>query len=427
MKNSKWLSLGLAAALATGLVLLGCENEEFGKKLPADSFQFPTGLAVHPAGFALVASANFDVGYVAGALRAIDLNQLAAELALPVDQRTGYPTYRNTIVKDQGIRLDNFAGTLAISDDGRLAAVTIRQTDELILFDLDVTLEGGSARLDIRCWPSEVRPAGNFPECNGARHRVALEQLDPYDVILIDEQAADGSPLRTAWVSFLRSGSVQAIDIPLDRDDVPRALYELETRVAGASDLAQAPGTGLIYVTSRFPTANSNPVHYFNPGLGDDATVDRVDFFDQFLGGETRSLAFAQDGVTAGLVVRNPDMLALIDTSLDDYGDPRNTFRGAVGLGNNPSRVRALGDTFFVTGAKDDTLYIVDAQSARMEALREDICRGPFEVAFWDRGDIQWALVSCFEDSTVAIIDVDPGSVSYLEVLARVGEPMEQK
>ncbi len=434
MTHSKWYTLGLVALLAIGLLGAGCENEEFGKKLPVDAFQFPTGLAVHPAGFALVASGNFDVGYVAGSLRVIDLNLLAAELARPAEERTDPLYFRNTIMPDNGIRLDNFAGTVAISEDGSLAAVTIRETDELVLFDLDVVVEDGSAKLNVRCWPGEFRPDEKFPECNGARHRVELtsldpdkDLLDPYDVILVDEQAEDGTPLRTAWVSFLRSGLVQGIDIPIDRSQVPRAVYELKTNVSGASDLAQSPATGLIYVTSRFPTANSNPVHYFDPALGDDAPVGRVDFFGLLLGGETRSVAFAQDGVTAGLVVRNPDMLVLVDTSLDEFGEPRNEYRGAVGLGNNPSRVRALGDTFFVTGAKDDTVYLVDARSGRMSDLREDICRGPFEVAFWDRGDLRWALVSCFEDSTVAVLDVDPASDTYLEVLARVGEPMETK
>lgn len=432
MTHSKWYTLGLVALLAAGLLVMACENEEFGKKLPVDAFQFPTGLAIHPAGFALVASGNFDVGYVAGSLRVIDLNLLAAELSRPADQRTDPLFFSNTIMADQGIRLGNFAGTVAISEDGSLAAVTIRETDELILIDLEVVVEDGLARLDVSCWPGEMRPDESFPECDGARHRVVLESLDPdhdlmdpYDVILVDEQAEDGIPLRTAWVSFLRSGRVQAIDIPIDRDEVPRAIYEIETGVSGASDLAQSPVTGLIYITSRFPTASSNPVYFFDPQLGDGAPVGVVDFFSQLLGGETRSLAFAQDGVTVGLVVRNPDMLVLVDTSLDEFGEPLNAYRGAVGLGNNPSRVRALGDTFFVTGAKDDTLYMVDDRSGRMIQLREDVCRGPFEVAFWDRGDLTWALVSCFEDSTVAVIDVHPASDTYLEVLARVGEPME--
>jgi hypothetical protein len=60
-------------------------------------------------------------------------------------------------------------------------------------------------------------------------------------------------------------------------------------------------------------------------------------------------------------------------------------------------------------------------------ALREDICRGPFDIDFYDLGqdDLQWALVSCFEDDVVAVVNVDPDSADFLEVVARIGKPRD--
>jgi DNA-binding beta-propeller fold protein YncE len=411
----------------SGLALTGCAESRLGKSLPEDGFQFPTGLAVHPAGFALVASSNFDVGYSGGALRVLDLNVLAAEMASPVEQRTDYPYYRNTFVSGQGIGLDNFAGTVAVSNDGRLAAVAVRETDELVLVDLEVRVEDDQAFLILSCWPGQQRPAEDFPACSGGRNRIELTEMDPYDVIFLPASAESDDQHQTAWISSLRSGDVQALEIPFDRQEVPRQNLSITTEVAGASDLAFAPGNGLIYVTSRFPTQRSNPVSFFDPGLGADATVEKVDFFNRLLGRETRSIAFASDGITAGLVVRTPNMLVLLDTSTDYTGAPTNRYLGSIALSSNPSRIRSLGDKFFVSGAKDDTIVVVDSRSRRVVASREDVCRGPFEMAFWERGDLRWCLVSCFEDDTVAVLDVNEDSPDYLEVIARVGVPRDQE
>ncbi len=406
------------------LTLSSCEEGRFGKPLVKDGFQFPTGIAVHPAGFAFVASANFDVAYVQGAMRVIDLNALAADLAIPVEQRQDYPYYRDTILESKGIAMGNFAGTVALSPDGSLLAVTIRENDELLLFDVNVEVVDGHAELGLTCWDG-LAGSEEFPECEGARHRIQMTQHDPYDILFTEIEKPNGDIDRTAWISFLKSGDVMALDVPVDRDKVPQVLYSLETEVSGASDLAQCPDTGFIYVTSRFPAAQSNPVSFFDPSLGSDAEMKSVDLFDDFLGNETRSIAFSSDGKTAGLVVRNPDMLVTMDTSLDYTGEPKNTFLGTIGLGPNPSRVRALGDLFFITGAKDDAIDLVDGATRRLVGVREDVCRGPFEVAFWDRGDLKWALVSCFEDDTIAVMDVDSKSPTYLDVIARVGKPRE--
>jgi DNA-binding beta-propeller fold protein YncE len=416
MLRACWLVLGLLGPLVLG----SCAEGRMGKPLPVDDFQYPTGLAVHPAGYALIASSNFDLAYIKGALHAVDLNRLAAELALPLEQRSGHPTYRNTIVTEQGIGLNNFAGSVVLSDDGQLAVVAVRETNELVLVDVEVAVAGGQAELQLSCWPGSSRPEGDFPECSGSHHRLELSDDDPYDLLLRPQPDIGGYLL---WVTFLRSGNVAAIDLPPPAEGVPQQLYSLETDVSGTSDLALAPATGLIFVTSRFPDPQSNPIHFFDPELGAEAEMGSVDLFELLLGNETRSIAFGSDGLTAGLVMRNPDMLVLLDTSLDYAGVPRNDFLGSIGLAANPSRVNVLDDLFFVTGAQDDTLFVVDGRSRRLLAVREDVCRGPFEVEFWERGDLRWALVSCFEEGTLAVLDADRDSATFLEVLARVGEP----
>jgi hypothetical protein len=185
--------------------------------------------------------------------------------------------------------------------------------------------------------------------------------------------------------------------------------------------------TGHVFATSRVAELRYNPVHYFDPTMAEDATVYQVDLFHTVLGNETRGVDFAADGLTAGVIVRNPDMLVFLDTSPGENGLPKNSYLGQVILGNNPSRVRTHGDYMFVTCAQDDAVYVVDTRTRRLVALREDICRGPFDIDFYDLGqdDLQWALVSCFEDDVVAVVNVDPDSADFLEVVARIGKPRD--
>jgi DNA-binding beta-propeller fold protein YncE len=426
----------VTVVLAVGFLLSACGDLAAGRAPDKDGFHFPVGLAVHPhAGFALVVNSNFNLSRQAGTLQVVDLNKLAARvLGEPVGEVDEYN--RDLIQGDRGIGLGDFGAGIALhaTPEGGLAAVAVRGRNELVLVDLAVGVDGNNNNtLDLLCWSRRDRPAGSFPSCDGSGNVVAFSRDDPFDVLFVEDP--DGGT--TAYVTFLRDGSISAVQIParsvtgdpprVEYVDIPRVAYTLNTGALGTNDLARSPVTGHVYATSRVAEVSFNPIHYFDPTMAEDAPVYNLDLFHTVLGSETRGVDFAADGLTVGVIVRNPDMLVFLDTTPGENGLPQNSYLGQVVLGNNPSRVRTHGDFMFATCAQDDAVYVADTRTRRLVDIREDICRGPFDIDFYDlaEDDLHWALISCFEEDVVAVVDVDPESTDFMEVVARIGKPRD--
>lgn len=425
----------LAALIAAGVILSACGDVATGKAPARDGLQFPVGLAVHPyAGFALVVNSNFDLSHQQGTLQVIDLNKLVARVK--GDAGGEADQYNRDLIRgDLGVGLGDFGAGIALdpTPEGGLAAVAVRGTNQLVLLDISVGTDEGSPTLDLLCWSRRERPSGAFPDCDGSGSVVPFCRDDPFDILLVDGENGE----KTAYVTFLRDGYISAVQIParsvsgeppqVEYVDIPRLTYTLRMNAPGTNDLARSPVTGHVYATSRVSELRYNPVHYFDPGMAEDTPVYKVDLFPTVLGSETRGVDFAADGLTMGIIVRNPDMLVFLDSSPADDGLPGLGYLGQVLLGNNPSRVRTHGDFMFATCAQDDAVYAVDTRTRRLVDIREDICRGPFDIDFYDLGqdDLQWALISCFEDDVVAVVDVDPESADFLEVVARIGKPRD--
>lgn len=404
------------ACLAAASMLPACAEERPGIPAPEHSLQFPVGIAVHPAGYALVTCSNFDLRYERASLRVIDLAGIqASDLSQPDPDD---PYLERFILDEVSVGLDNFGAAVVLSSDGTQAAVSVRETNQIILLDVDA----GPDSIELNCWTSERRPDEPFPMCDGARYVMELEADDPFDIQLVDHE--DGS--RSAYVTFLRGTAVEVWDVPVDEEGLPGLKYELDTEVLGTNDIAISPTTGMAFVTSRFPDLQTNPIFYFDTQLGSDAEVHEVNLFQDLLGNETRGAEFAADGLTLALLIRDPDMLIFMDTQPGDDGRPSQRFLGEVVVGNQPSLLRRKGEIFFVTCAQDDAIYAIDGVKHRLISAREDICKGPYDIAFWDHDDVQWGLVTCFEEDTLAIVDVDPSSAGFLDVVARVGEPVDR-
>ena len=425
----------LVALLAVGLLLPACGDVATGKAPEKNGLQFPVGLAVHPyAGFALVVNSNFDLSHYGGTLQVIDLNKLVARVKGEAAAEDEYN--RDLIRGDLGIGLGDFGGSIALdpTPEGGLAAVAVRGTNDLVLVDLLVGSDGSGTTLDLLCWSRRERPGGSFPECDGSGSVISFDRDDPFDVLFVDGQNGE----KNAFVTFLRDGYISAVQIPgrcvvgdppaLEYVDIPRLTYTLKTGAAGTNDLARSPVTGHVYATSRVAESRYNPIHYFDPVMAEDSPVYNVNLFSTILGSGTRGISFAADGLTAGVIVRNPDMLVFLDTSPGEDGLPKNGYLGQVVLGNNPSRVRTHGDYMYATCAQDDAVFVVDTRTRHLVEMREDICRGPYDIDFYDLGqdDLQWALISCFEDDVVAVLDVNPDSADFLEVVARIGKPRDE-
>lgn len=430
---TEWSKHGFLVLLIVTLAAsFACDEQRAAESLPVQEFHFPVGIAVHPQGYALVASSNFDLRYKSGALQVIDLNALAKRI-YENDENQALSQDNCDLISDQAVGLPSFGGSvrLASTDQNALAVVATRQNNEVFFVDMQINPD--NREVTFNCRPEASPSTENFPACEGAEHVIDLDDEDPFDMILLDDSPSDATEWqRRRWklfVSYLRSGDVTALEIPprlASSPDTPRVLYNLDTGARGSSNISYSPTTGLAYISTRFNDSNTNPLRYFDPSAGEDAEVFHADFYSQVLGYETRGIDFASDGVTMGVVVRNPNMLMFVDTSFSDTGLPNNEILGQAVLTNNPAQVRFAGDLALVTSAEDDTLYVIDANTMRMTDIKDDVCRGPYDLDVYDGMNngvvFSWALITCFEDDVVAVVDIDPNSDTFLDVLARVGK-----
>ena len=405
--------------------LLGCEEKRSGVPLPDGEFQFPASVLVHPSGYALVSSSNFDLAYESGSLRLVDLNGLRlSDLNNPDPDD---PTWSRFVLDEEAIGLDDFAGAMRLSSDGRFLVTADREKNRLVLVDLSVDEDGS---LHLNCWTDGRRPEGRFPKCDGAMHLVNLDAEDPFGILLFDVEEDGDLRSRRAVVSYLRSESVSVWDLPISGSlEVPSFLYSLELgeNVAGASDMAYSAISDRVFIGSRYAESNSNPLHFFKWGMGAASELMTEDLFNDILGSEIRGLQIDADGTTLAVLMRNPDLLVFLDTRSDAAGEPTLDLLGEVLVDDNPSTLRRYEDTYYVLNTKDDTILAVDARTRRLLAKSEEICRGPYDMDFWVPGDVSWGVVACFEDNTLSIINIDRDSPDFMQPVVRVGREMERE
>ena len=428
------LSSVLAGLLA---VLSACAEGSSTEPPPAAEVPFPVGVAVHPAGFALVVTSNFDMRYRSGTLQVIDVNRLAERIesgsALDGDNR-------DLIIEDRAVAIPSFAASIELDSDGQagLAAVTCRQTSQLLLFDLEVTgAAGDGPQIEVSCWAGEDAGSDQLPSCHGSRSVLELPHDDPFD-ILMQPQLADENDDWSArswslWLSYLRSGQVTEIQVPEGRpqpdiEQLPQVVREVDTGSQGVNELARSPLNGYIYATSRFNTSQSNPIQFFDPDEAENPALHSLELFRILLGNETRGIGFGPDGQTLGVIVRNPDLLAFLDTTPGSDGVPVNRVTGQVVLEDNPAHLEFVGENMvLVSDPESDTLALVDSSSMRLVQMSDDICRGPYDLDLWEKDGRHWALVACFEEDVVAVVDMDPDSETFFQVLAKVGKAREER
>lgn len=407
----------------------GCSDGYTGSPLPDGQFQYPVGLAVHPSGYLLVLSSNFDVGYKAGSLRVVDLNEVAkrVEAGQALGDKQAGLVDAAVVLPGQQVEVPNFGSLVQISADGKQAGLVVRETSELLLFDLAT----GAGGLTVNCWGTSGRPAEKWPVCS-PNHRVQLVETEsdtraisqPFDLAFVDITTPAGEPARMVLVNYLIRREVDwACLSPQTMANCPQRVAESYVVFpSGGYNLTSSSATGWVAMSSRPAVDNFCPVHFLKPlSPGTDIPARSVNLFPLVRGYELRSVQYLEDGVTLVTALRAPDELIFWDVSLDADGYPAPTFLSSIRLPGRPTRVRSAGGYVFVTLMEEDTLAVFDARTRSLVNFREDICVGPFDIAFANPGAHKWAVVSCFADQQLAVLDVDPASPSFFKVVARVG------
>lgn len=373
--------------------------EEFvGVTPPNDALHFPVGLAIHPTGrYLYVVNTNFDVAYThasGGTVTVLDADTLQ-------------------IVPSSTVTIGSFGGEAALSADGRHLWVTVRGDNSVV-------------RLD-------VSEDGRTLSCRGGRDglpcRVSGLSGDPYSVHVETYQAEleEGGTTRIDLVTIAHVQSVNITALSIKNEDMSTVASSTVELTSGGSAIAVHPRTGRYYSAGRFETA----VRVFLPVIGIEGDVAAIySLGNVALGNPTgvydaRDIAFTSDGDQAFVSARNPHSVLLVDTSPSDRQSgqgSRDEWVGQVDLISEPEGMAMVpeGDVEFLYVAEfgADVVTIIDPITQTIVG-RFPVGNGPTEMVF-DQTRHQRLYVTLFNESAVAVVDIDPDSPRYRVTVAKI-------
>ena len=396
---------GFAAALASVLIALtGCGVEVQGPEPPTDRFVYPVGMALHPNGrYLYVVSSNFDVEFRqdrGGTVSVVDTDRLE-------------------IVQAGGAQIGTFGGDIALNSPGggapTRAYVAVRGDSSVTALEI----EGGGGQL----------------RCKGASRSAACQlptgSDDPFgllvDSTVVSDPVAGEVPIDFVAVAHLVGGNITAFAIK--GDDAKNNSRVSAPLVAGAYAIARSPRTGQYYATSRF----TNTVVSFRPVYDATGAIEAIFELDEisidnaapFSGLDSRGIAFNNDGTMAFVANRGPNSLLFVDvgpTNLENFSGSRNQLVDILPMPSGPAKVEYInfGDTerVYVSSYADELIVVVDPASHRI-VQTIDIPGKPYTMVV-DQVRHQRLYVTLFNANAVAVIDIDPDSPSFNEVVSVV-------
>jgi DNA-binding beta-propeller fold protein YncE len=405
---------------------------------PDDQFFFPTGIAMTADNSTLfVANANSDLRYDSGSLSVVKLDKVVSIVSDWIDNGTVPAdcekdnTVASTLICNEKIAIEagstvrtgNFATEIGVqlldNGDSRVFAA-VRGDPSLTWVDYfaeDRTTDCGGS--------------GGLPRCNDAhrlnrmRNDASLGGLAPEPFgIYVDSSAG------FVILTHLAQGAVSLADAPSDGSapqlsDALGGVFEPDfvTRVRSSLGAAARLPGGRVYVTSR----SEDRVQMFSVvRLGNQPpALVPGDFF--FLRGvepsdNGRGIRFSADGLQAYIVNRSPPMLQILDTTIDPTGAPRNELARAVELCASASNVAVgdlgRGERVYVACFREGQVWAINPASGILEAII-DVGRGPQALVVSTAN--QQLYVSNYLEDTVAVVDLNPDSVTENRVVLRLG------
>lgn len=431
----------------------GCTASAEEVRPPAEELYFPTGAAISPDQSVLfVANANSELRYDSGSISVVDLEVVDQVIdgwlgsqTIPADCRRDSEFTETLvcsiegmfIVDNAGVRVGNFATDIAVQtlDSGKLRLVVPTRGDPSIAW---ADFDPGAKRL------SCTESADDYALCDDI-HRLSFVQNNADEPAIPEEPFSvfANSASGYAVVTHLTTGAVTLVDSP--RDGGPAKVTDIvanvflpdqNTGLRGATGVAgRTPNAegDIVYVGSR----SEDRVQTFTvarpPNGADPYLLSGGYFFLDVVGSgpnqggssDTRGMAFSADGQRLYLVNRRPPSLQIFDTSFGDTGAPRNEPLGATDICRQASTVTVTdvgdGERAIVTCFQDGQIYIIDP---RGQGDIEDILtvgRGPYTaVASASRKRL---YVTNFLEDTIAVVDLTPGARTKNRVVLRIGAP----
>lgn len=382
-------------------VFTACASQPRGEAVDPTRLDWPIGVALDPAGDLLyVVSSNFDAGRTGSTVLPIRLDTLEP---LP----------------GSAVEVGSFAGEIAVAagEDGRgaMGYVAVRDGDQVEFFAVD---RSGETPV-LQCGDEGGTPV---PRCDPA-HRVSSagspEELvgqdrDPFALGLGESPDARS---RWLYVGSILDGTLSIL--PLDAGLAPRpgTAVLLSPGLHSVADGPVVAGRRRLYVSNRL----SNAIHVVDVTEDGHDVVARV--MDSLAVGQVsstgdyfRGLAMSRDRRTLYAAFRSPASLVVLDIAPDgEVG-----LRGLVPLHGDPAGVAVAGsagrERVYVTDFSGDSVYCVDP-SVLDVVDRIPVDAGPYGIVISGSGR---AFVTAFEDHRVVVVDVDEGSPTWHQVVARV-------
>lgn len=417
LSHAVWLAGCTALAL-----LAACDLKGVGEPPPRGKLYYPTGMAVTQDGsHLLVANANFNRRYSHGSVQSFDI----AAIAKHIDERCSGDAAGidceltpSDVLTDE-VLIASLARSAALSADGKRLYVPTHANSALAYVDV-----GSDGSLD----------CGGHRTCEDSFRREGL----PSDAVALRSVSLPdlGSSKAGDAVAIAHRGGQLSLLVHLaDSTTAPELVhvYEgLSTRVTG---LDYDADSGLFHVTSeQASTAGLKFLQRVGVDVGDDPSAAYA-----FGAGTAtlRGIAQGQDtwavrfGASAEadqalVVTQRPD--ALLQVSFAADGLSANV-RNLVEVGGRASRLAVAtlqGDGMSRTLAivscyGERRIFVVDVDSGEVVSIVPGLS-GPFEMAVDNSRGL--VFIADFDSSTVRILDLSPilerGSA---RIVATLGTP----
>ena len=430
------LAVCAAAVLATGGG--GCSPTEKDDQ-PAGVFYFPTSITVHPGQrYAYVVNSNFDLGYKTGTIKVLDLQELESEILADASGtgcggRTCAAThFTGAIVEPATLKIGNFGGTAALDPTASRLFVSLRQDGMVALADVG---EEGRA-LDCRGGTVDTpdsQPGSFIGDCHKGRlYKTGYD--DPFTLAWGPNPAALGGGC--VYAAHLRTGVITCLDVSAPAGDTPAVAFVADfsrgLTPSGVNDFFFDAG-GRLYAANRYLLDGSNVIGAADPAsmLANPGSAWWFDVAYVVGAAEQKSLLLTKDGGTLYLLGKGPDALVKMVLGADAYGTPTLDAIDYVPAGVWPERLFMFENAVparrfvYVTCTDNDYIHVFDGNTLEQVAQLRDGFDGPYWMAFYDLGTGPRALVANFENSTVAVVAIDPVTMAHRTV-AVVGAPRKK-
>ncbi|MCA1828109.1 MAG: hypothetical protein ABR567_16740 [Myxococcales bacterium] len=469
------------------LCALGCVTEPpeflpppFGPKEPTNTrLFFPTGLALHKSGALIVANGNSNHAYDGGTLVVIRKSYLKSVFdrglscdAFPTpdkncdDDVSGHP---GTVFGPEGsdgnhgsVIIGNYAGPVALNDDGSRAYTASRDVNTLnaVAIDTDLNLTcapgAGATTNDCRKGLIDLGASGVLGPFSIARGVVTLPGENPRPALFVSAMIPR--------IDSIASGTLNtsAVVAALDMADPSRLLYttlsgsEFVAAVTAGQGTAVGPmlfdpvrhqlvlggcfqrfqGTGAGEPgTGRCIGIGFNYLRFLDSNAQLAALPELFDLYPDVASVETTGMAFGDFDEKTGapmslwVTLRNPDVLAQVELPLLPSVPPR--VRRVVPLPVSPAEVARIprpnkgADLIAVAAEKSGAVAIYDTGVQQVVAQVERLGDSPFTIQVLppsEDGKSARLAVTVFRSCGIALLEVPYDQPWNATLRGRVGK-----